>query len=127
MDQEKKAKLEKLKKLQKISQQHSNHAQVHPNSNSQIQSHHKSPSVGNQSKVKREPKMPLTGQKRKTEKKKEIVSQKSNNDFTKMAKKKPKIIKGNAYYRSSYRYSCYFDILRQKLCMIRDAKGFLTV
>jgi len=93
MDQEKKAKLEKLKKLQKISQQHSNHAQVHPNSNSQIQSHHKSASVGNQSKVKREPKMPLTGQKRKTEKKKEIVSQKSNNDFTKMAKKKPKMIK----------------------------------
>ena len=40
--------------------------------------------------------MPLTGQKRKTEKKKEIVSQKSNNDFTKMAKKKPKMIKGNA-------------------------------
>ena len=110
MDQEKKAKLEKLKKLQKISQQHSNHAQVHPNSNSQIQSHHKSPSVGNQSKVKREPKMPLTGQKRKTEKKKEIVSQKSNNDFTKMAKKKPKIIKGNAYY-----HSYLFDILHQKI------------
>jgi len=91
MDQEKKAKLEKLKKLQKINQQHSNHNQVHPNS--QVSSHHKLPSVGNQSKVKREPKMPLTGQKRKTEKKKEILNQKSNNDFTKMAKKKPKMIK----------------------------------
>ena len=96
MDQEKKAKLEKLKKLQKINQQHSNHNQVHPNS--QVSSHHKLPSVGNQSKVKREPKMPLTGQKRKTEKKKEILNQKSNNDFTKMAKKKPKMIKGNALY-----------------------------
>ena len=94
MDQEKKAKLEKLKKLQKINQQHS--TQVHSNSNSQIQSHHKLTSVGNQSKVKREPKMPLTGQKRKTEKKKDIVNQKSNNDFAKMAKKKPKMIKGNA-------------------------------
>ena len=110
MDQEKKAKLEKLKKLQKISQQHSNHAQVHPNSNSQIQSHHKSPSVGNQSKVKREPKMPLTGQKRKTEKKKEIVSQKSNNDFTKMAKKKPKMIKGNAQYLLTHLYEVIINI-----------------